>query len=219
MCGRFANHLDALHQWAGLLEDWPQAVETGFNIAPTRTIPAFTASAGMPMRWSLIAPWARQVDSRYATFNARIESIADKPAYRHAWKQSQRCLIPALGYYEWRSEGGRKQPYFVHCADGEPMVFAGIYEPARGPDFPASCAIITRPATPSMADLHPRMPVMLQPGQAGDWFDARPAQAAELAGDGQPPGLEMYAVDTRMNKPTHEGEDCIRALSDGTRHA
>lgn len=212
MCGRCANHVKALHDWEGIITDWPKDAKVGYNVAPTQTVPVFLETGGVAMRWGLIAPWAKEISSKYATFNARIETAREKPAFRHAWKQSQRCLIPAQGYYEWRTESGRKQPYFIHNADSSPVVFAGLYEPRREGGLPASCTVITRPATAEMESLHPRMPVMLQPENASDWFGESPEDAGSLADKCQPPRLNVYPVSTLVNNARNDDAKCLEVM-------
>ncbi len=212
MCGRFANHVTAMHDWAAILQDWPAAVATGFNVVPSQTIAAFTPEGGLAGRWGLVPPWSQAVSNRYATFNARLESVADKPAFRSAWSHGQRCLIPALGYYEWKTEAGGKQPYFVRAADGGPLVLAGLYEPGRGEEIPPSCTIITRPADAGLAGLHARMPVMLAPAQSDSWLRGSLAVALELALGERPAVVEVYAVSKAVNNPRNQGADLMQPL-------
>ncbi len=212
MCGRFANHVTAMHDWAAILQDWPAAVVTGFNVVPSQMIAAFTPEGGLAARWGLVPPWSQTVSSKYATFNARLESVADKPAFRSAWSHGQRCLIPALGYYEWKTEADGKQPYFVRGADGAPLVFAGLYEPGRGEDIPASCTIITRPADAGLVGLHARMPVMLAPAQSDSWLRGPLADALELALGERSAAVDVYAVSRTVNNPRNQGADLIQRL-------
>jgi len=116
VCGRFVNHIQALRGWLDILGDWPADIPTGYNVAPTQTVPAVQAQGTFPMRWGLVPAWSKEVSPKYATFNARLESASTKPAFRNAWTHSQTCLLPALGYYEWCTEQGAKRPYFVHAA-------------------------------------------------------------------------------------------------------
>lgn len=212
MCGRFANHLQHLKDWSEILGSWPTEVSRRYNVAPTQTVAAFVEDGGRAMRWGLIAPWAKEISSRYATFNARLESVAEKPAFRHAWRSSQRCLIPALGYYEWRGEKADKQPYFVHLESGQPMVFAGLYEPAREGGFPASCTILTRPARGTLEALHPRTPAMLAPEQASAWFGESPDDVLRLLEEQAPPAAGFYPVDRAVNNARYDAPDCIDPL-------
>lgn len=208
MCGRYANHVKAMHRWTKILADWPKDVETGYNVAPTQTIPVVTREGTQAMRWGLIPAWAKDEKIAYSTFNARLESAKEKPAFRHAWQKSQTCLIPALGYYEWRPEQGRKQPYFIHAADtDEPLVFAGLWE-QRDDSF--SCTMLTQPAIPeNMAHLHPRMPVMLDLDQAESWLTEGPEQT-----DLQPKiPLYYHPVSTAVNNARNQGASLTEPLA------
>ena len=82
-----------------------EEVAIGYNIAPTQMIPVVTKEGWLATRWGMIAPWSSEISSRFATFNARNETVAEKATFRGAWKEGQRCAIPALGYYEWKKEG------------------------------------------------------------------------------------------------------------------
>lgn len=193
MCGRYVDHVKKMRAWVDVLKDWPSDVKASYNVAPTQTVPIFTPDGGIGAKWSLIPAWSKDLNPKYSTFNARLEGIESKPAFRNAWKQSQRCLIPAMGYYEWKGEKGNKQPYFVYSVDGEPVVFAGLYEPARD-DKPASCTIITKAATGKMAELHSRVPVFVSLQEVGDWYTLPPASALELVSSESSVMTDYYPV-------------------------
>ncbi len=174
MCGRYANHVKDMGAWADILEDWPTDVTLGYNIAPTRTVPAFyqdreqDSTRGIGMRWGLVPAWSREINPKFATFNARSETMAEKPTFRTAWKKSQTCLVPALGYYEWQGPKGNKQPYFIRMKNREPLVMAGLWDCwKQDQEVLFSCTIITRPSEgPSPTCIHgcrlwwtPSMPV------------------------------------------------------------
>lgn len=164
MCGRFANHVKAMHGWRDILGDWPSGIPTGFNVSPTQIIPAVHSQGTCPMRWGLVPTWSKEASPKYATFNARLETVASKPAFRNAWRHSQTCIILALGYYEWRTENSVKQPYFIHMPqDRGLMVFAGLWEQRE--DL-YSCTILTRESAGNLSDLHSRMRVILSPEDA-----------------------------------------------------
>lgn len=215
MCGRFANHVHDMHRWEAILQDWPEDVALSYNVAPSQTIAMFTQDGGQGARWGLIPSWSNEIHSKYATFNARIESVSDKPAFRHAWHCQQRCLIPALGYYEWKTERGSKQPCFVRTSDCSPLVFAGLYEPGRDGQIPASCTLLTRPADKGLVGLHSRMPVMLNPEQAETWFLADGNDARELACSERAVALDVYPVSKAVNNPRNQGPSLINPISPG----
>ncbi len=106
-------------------------------------------------------------------FNARSETVAEKPSFRNAFKR-RRCLVPATGFYEWKSTPNGKQPYFCHL-DHRPFCFAAIWEhwqDAAGNEL-QTCALLTTPATGSMTRIHQRMPVVLTPQDHAEWLDHR----------------------------------------------
>jgi len=211
MCGRYSNHVKAMLDWSALLGDWPEAIPESNNIAPSQFIVTFCSEGGAAMRWGLIPSWSNEVSGKYSTFNARIESIAEKPTFRHAWGHSQRCLVPALGYYEWRSEPGGKQPYFIFSPD-QPLFFAGLFEPARGDLIPASCTILTQAARPDIAEIHTRMPVMLTLDHSQDWFESSAEQAMDLVLAEAGPGLKFHLVSKKVNNARNEGDDLIEPM-------
>jgi len=210
MCGRFANHVQAMHEWLDILGDWPADIPTGYNVAPTQIIPAVQAEGTLPMRWGLVPTWSKEAAPKYATFNARLESVADKPAFRNAWRRSQTCLVPSLGYYEWRTESGGKQPYFIHPPEpGGLLVFAGLWEQREGR---YSCTILTRPSDGELARLHGRMPVMLSPEDARCWLTDGTDSADRLGQSAVYLDARFHAVDRAVGNPRSQGEELIQPV-------
>lgn len=209
MCGRFANQLESKEAWeeyfgTPLPAEFLEEVAIGYNIAPTQMIPVVTNEGWLATRWGMIAPWSSEISSKFATFNARSETVAEKATFRGAWNDGRRCVVPALGYYEWKKEGEEKQPYFVNAASDSPICFGGLYEPAReatsGVGVPASCTIITLPASDAMASLHHRMPLM---------FDDPTAWLESNSFDGHLDDLSWHAVDKTVNNPRNQGSKLI----------
>lgn len=210
MCGRYANHVEAMYEWLDILKDWPAGIATGFNIAPTQIIPATQAQGTFPMRWGLVPSWSKEPSPKYATFNARLESVSDKPAFRNAWRHSQTCLIPALGYYEWRTEQGVKQPYFIHPLQEQGLVvFAGLWEIREGA---YSCTILTRESAGDLARLHGRMPVMLAPEDARSWLIEGTRAADRLDESKVHLDLHFHAVDRAVGNARSQGEALIQPV-------
>ena len=219
MCGRFASALKPSDAWLALMQEWSDELFNRYNVSPGSQIGAFVEGRCHAMRWGLVPAWSKQIDTRYSTFNARIEGIEDKPAYRSAWHKAKRCLVPALGYYEWRVENELKQPYFVTREDGQPLVFAGLWdECAIGDGVLRSCTIITAESAGELASLHHRMPVMLDPDAAADWLSDKAGDSARetlltrnrvvLGGP-----MKVYAVDRRVNRSSEEGPELVEPLS------
>jgi putative SOS response-associated peptidase YedK len=212
MCGRYVDHVAAMHGWTDILKDWPSEVKPGYNVAPSQLIAAFTAQGGQAMRWGLIPPWLEQA-SGFSTFNARLETAADKPSFKHAWFNSQRCLVPALGYYEWRQQEGAKQPYLVKRRDNNVLVFGALFEPSQPHVKPYSCTFLTRPASGVLLELHRVTPVFIQPQQALQWLSGSPAQAMEIATTHYADEYEYYPVSDKVNKVANQGRELIRKIS------
>ena len=220
MCGRFASALKPSDAWQALMQEWPVELFGRYNVSPTSQIGAFVDGRCHAMRWGLVPSWSKQIDTRYSTFNARIEGIEDKPAFRDAWRKGKKCLIPALGYYEWQVENEVKQPYFITREDDQPLVFAGLWDECRiGDGVLESCTIITTDSVGELEPLHDRMPVMLDVDAAADWLQD------EVGGDnsrqllltrnravlGEP--FRVYAVDRRVNRSSEEGPELVHPLS------
>jgi putative SOS response-associated peptidase YedK len=148
------------------------------------SIPAITAGADgaralQVYRWGLVPPWAKGLSFGANTINARAESIATKASFRAAF-QSRRCIIPADGYYEWKTTPGEvRQPYYFTRRDQAPLAFAGLWEAWRSPQQGAehagviyTCAIVTTQANDDVEAIHTRMPVILENDGAIDhWLD------------------------------------------------
>ncbi|MGN6413998.1 SOS response-associated peptidase [Flexivirga sp.] len=169
-----------------------------WNVAPSKQARVVLTraprddSAATPLRqlrlltWGLVPSWAKDPKIGLRMINARAETLLDKGAYRNA-ALSRRCLVPADGWYEWqasptakdRKGKPRKQPFFVHRADNEPVAFAGVYEFWRdksvADDDPnawvVSYSIVTTAAEPGMDRIHDRQPVVLDPDQWASWLD------------------------------------------------
>ncbi len=186
MCGRFAlavspETLKSHFNLSGALDLMPS-----WNIAPSLNIVTITADqAGSRQlnlrRWGLIPSWAKDAAVGNKLNNARGETVAEKPSFRSALK-TRRCLIPASGFYEWHTENGVKQPYYISLKSGEPMAFAGLWEswqPAQGEAI-ESCCIITTDANAIMEPIHERMPVIVDAEQWPLWLSAQEQKADHL---------------------------------------
>ncbi len=214
MCGRFAFYSPAeatarLFGASGSLDMKPR-----YNIAPTQDIAAIRPSDDgrelVALRWGLVPFWAKDPSIGNRMINARAETVAEKPAFRAAYRR-RRCLVPADGFYEWKKERQGKTPWLISREDGEPLAFAGLWErwtsTETGEDI-ESATLITTAANEFMAALHDRMPVILDPDTADRWL-AGGDDALGYAIDHTPP-LQAWPVDRRVNNARNEGEDLIR---------
>ncbi|MEM7323076.1 MAG: SOS response-associated peptidase [Actinomycetota bacterium] len=238
MCGRFvsASPPDELAAYFGAAE--PEGgLEPNFNVAPTNEVYAVRASDGNRMmaalRWGLVPFWAKDLKIGSRMINARSETVADKPAFRKAF-QSRRCLIPADGFYEWAKVAGQKakQPYFIHRTDGEPIVFAGMWERWKprledgktideDADVIETCTILTCGPNETMATIHDRMPVLLPPAVWDDWLSGETPMdyISSLMKPAPDDLLTLVPVSTAVNNVRNKGEELLRPLSELTESA
>jgi putative SOS response-associated peptidase YedK len=174
MCGRYALHSkpEVVALMFGLSEI--PAYAPRYNIAPASRVLIIrrngAAAVASHVRWGLVPRWAKDPSIGAKMNNARAETVAAKPSFRDAYRR-RRCLIPADGFYEWKSEGGRRQPYYIHPSSGALFAFAGLWEAWNGPDVTLeTCAIITTDANERMAAVHERMPVILPAAEHSAWL-------------------------------------------------
>lgn len=219
MCGRFAlavtpeelaNHFNLKRKVTTV----PR-----YNIAPSQQVVIIRARAReyttAAVRWGLIPHWAKDEKVGYKLINARVESIQEKPAFREAFNH-RRCLVPAIGFYEWKQDGNRKQPYFVKMKNGSLFAMAGIWESWLSPEGQKieSCAIITTAANTIVAKLHDRMPVILPKDCYGLWLDSNREGFSfpEYMRPYDPFKMTAYPVSSMVNNVKNEGEGCIRKI-------
>ncbi|HJV34286.1 SOS response-associated peptidase [Geomonas sp.] len=186
MCGRFVFDLplDLLIELFGLSA--PTAVTPNFNVAPTQRVAVIRPDeAGRPrldlLSWGLIPSWAKERSIASRMINARSETAGEKPAFRRLLK-SRRCLLPASGFYEWKSEGKRKAPLYFSLKDGSPLLLAGLWDSWRSPEGEVieSCTILTTDANELIDPFHDRMPVILPARCYRSWLQPGPDQLPPL---------------------------------------
>ncbi len=222
MCGRFSLSAppEALAEFFRLVNVPP--LPPRYNIAPTTPVAVVRAAAGgggrelAMLRWGLVPSWAKDLAIGNRLINARAETVAQKPSFRAAIR-ARRCLVAASGYYEWRSEGEGKQPYHIRRADGAPLAFAGLWETWQNAEHGTveSCTIITTEAAGAPAEIHHRMPVMLDPADFDGWLDpeqTRAEKAMPLLRSSPVEGLEVYPVSRQVNRAGFDGPACIEPL-------
>jgi putative SOS response-associated peptidase YedK len=166
MCGRYALHSSP--EVVALAFGLPEipAFVARYNIAPASQVLAVREGGAAFLRWGLVPRWAKDPAIGAKMNNARAETVAEKPSFREAFRK-RRCLIPANGFYEWKLEAGRKQPYYIHPTGGALFAFAGLWE--QWNDL-QTCAVITTEANASMAAVHGRMPVIVPPAEYSTWL-------------------------------------------------
>ena len=149
--------------------------------------------------------------------NARIETVAEKPLFRDLL-QTNRCLVPADGFYEWKKDRGGKRPYRIGLRDGGVFTMAGLWSRVHTGDGSehATCAIVTIPPNDLMKGIHDRMPALIQPEDLQVWLDPKASERDLLAAMEPYPASSMraYEVSTAVNSPARDLPDCIRPIDD-----
>jgi len=235
MCGRY-TFITTRAKGKRVFGCSPQAdLFPRYNIAPSQPVPVIRAASGTRvlqlMRWGLVPSWAKDVSIGQRMINARSETAAEKPAFRHAMMR-RRCLVPADGFYEWRKlgpttrgpRGGTrqppKQPHYIQMADEQPFAMAGLFEhwqDGHGNEL-ESCTILTTAANEMMATLHDRMPVILPAERYDAWLDPAadtPDDVARLAPLLAPFPAELMMhrpVSKHVNNPKHDDPRCIEPI-------
>jgi putative SOS response-associated peptidase YedK len=222
MCGRFTltASREVLRDLFPLF-DIPD-VTPSYNVAPTQTVLAVRVPAGRDkpelaaLKWGLVPGWADDPAIGNRLINARAETVAEKPAFRSAFRQ-RRCLVLADGFYEWQKVGRQKQPYLFRLQGGAPFAFAGLWEhwerDGRAID---SCTVRTTSANELVKPLHERMPVILAPADFARWLDPKPATGPELQALLRPypaEAMTAYPVSPQVNNARHNDAECVAPLA------
>jgi putative SOS response-associated peptidase YedK len=213
MCGRYFLHASA-EQLTALFGEMPMPrLVARYNIAPSQPVPIVRLGDNgrremVLVRWGLVPGWSKGPDSRFSMINARVETVAQKPAYRNALRY-RRCLVPADGFYEWRQGSDGKQPFVLRPADDRPLAFAGLWEhwqDDQGNEL-ESCVILVGPADAQVRPVHERMPVMLDAGSFERWLDRKlqkPEPLETLLAAQRAPRLSIYPVSRVVNSPAND---------------
>jgi putative SOS response-associated peptidase YedK len=227
MCARFVSRIMAAMERVVQVR-WHDPFELIYNAAPSMRLSVVTAGDSGPearaMKWGFIPGWWKQAQPPRLTINARSEEAPDKPMWRAAFRGT-RCLVPAVGWYEWRTESHidtatgeireLRQPHFIHLDGLEPFAFAGLWSSWRAEDGAEpllTFSILTRAASPGLAALHDRMPVVLPASTYDSWLDPANADATNLrqmVAERSVGDFRHYTVSTYVNNPRNQGERCI----------
>ncbi|MCB0909726.1 MAG: SOS response-associated peptidase [Nocardioidaceae bacterium] len=243
MCGRYASSRrpeDLVEEFEIAANRVAEPLAADYNVAPTKPVyavverPPSRESDQPPERqlrvltWGLVPSWAKDPAIGNRMINARMETVADKPAFRRAFA-ARRCLLPADGYFEWYptdqlGKGGKpvKQPFFIRPADHGILAMAGLYEiwrdPAKADDEPDrfrwTCTVITTQAEDAVGHIHDRMPLMVEPDRWGRWLDPRVSgdDLLDLLVPAAPGRLEAYPVATLVNNVRNNGAELLDPL-------
>ena len=221
MCGRYVLDVPAVEAAEALgvvvhgLEDDPVLSRPRYNICPTQTVLAVRAGEegreGAAMRWGFLPHWYKTPTDGPLIINARSETVAEKPAFRKAVRE-RRCLIPASGFYEWRSSDPRpKTPFFFHAPEHPLFTFAGIWRTwrAEGHEPVDTCAIVTCDANDAMRPIHHRLPVVIGAQDRGLWLGEEGKGAARLMRPVPDDFFAMREIGRAVNSPRSDGPSLI----------
>jgi putative SOS response-associated peptidase YedK len=198
-----------------------------YNIAPTQDVLVirYNPKSGQrsldTLRWGLIPYWAKDPRIAYKTINARVETVETAPSYREAFKK-RRCLIPADGFYEWRTLGGAKIPFSIGMKDDRPFTFAGLWEGWKDPvseEWQRTCTIITGDPNELVAQVHTRMPVILPEEHHAKWLgEIDDGDLKELLKPFPADQMKMWPISQRVNSPKNDDASLLEPLDTQTSH-
>ena len=217
MCARFTirTPADLLAERFGLLQ--VPDLRPRFNVSPTQAIPVIGAKAGghgrglAMFKWGFVPHWA-QDDSGPKPVNAKAETVAQSVMFGDSLRK-RRCLVPADGFYEWRTVNKKKLPVWFHRTDNAPFAFAGVWDVwpgPRGKEF--TVAILTTEPNELTKAVHNRMPVILKPDDEAAWLDPAvkdPDKLMSLVGPYPAEWMSADPANPALNKPSYEGPDCL----------
>ena len=225
MCGRIVNRMQPGYlrekfdeaKAAEILEE--PGLLPRFNLAPTEFLPGIRLDEQDDetwdvFRWGLIPRWAKPDRIPDKTFNARSETMAEKPTFRDAWKK-RRCILPVSGYYEWTGEPGDKQPFFFHRSDESPLILAGLWETWKhGDNVVDSCTVITRPSSGILSSYHHRMPVFLDPDNVMTWLKGPESAAQAMIDHDETDGIDVFPVSREVNNFRNDYASLIEPIAE-----
>ncbi|MFC4905909.1 SOS response-associated peptidase [Actinomadura gamaensis] len=249
MCGRYATtraRQELLDQFAIQADETGGDLEPDYNVAPTKQVPAVLVRRPggeggddeealrqlRTLRWGLVPSWAKDLSIGARMINARVETVAEKPAYRRAFAR-RRCLLPADGYFEWytlqddpavdekgKKRKPRKQPFYIHPKDGAIMAMAGLYELWKSPEdeWVWTCTVITTDAPDDLGRIHDRMPMIVTPDRWDAWLDPALTAADEVRGLLTPAmagTMDAHPVSTAVNNVRNNGAQLIEPATNG----
>lgn len=247
MCGRYAasRNPDDLVEEFEVVARPEETLEPDYNVAPTKKVYAVMDRAPREdkaaarrrelavVRWGLVPSWAKDASIGSRMINARMETVAEKPAYKRAFAK-RRCLLPADGYYEWytpqdgpKGKNGKplKQPFFIHPADGGVLAMAGLYELWRDPSkedgdpdaWLMTTTVLTTTAEDAVGMIHDRMPMFVEPDRWAQWLDpaidGTTSDLTSLLVPAAPGRLDAYPVSTAVNAVRNNGPELVEPLA------
>lgn len=217
MCGRFVINMpsDLMAQLFDAVpaNDLPNV--PNFNVCPTTQVHVVSGGDGGrklgAMRWGFLPHWYKAPNAGPLLINARAETIAEKPAFRAACRE-RRCILPMSGFYEWTRTRDKRLPWYITRTDGAPMAMAAVWQ-NWGEDKQPTCAVVTTEATGPMAEIHHRVPVLLEQDDWGLWLGEQGKGAATLMHAPADDILQFHRVDPKVNSNRASGPELIEPIS------
>ena len=219
MCGRyvFVAPNGEVERLFDVRADAP--IPPNFNIAPTQPVLIIRLDEKgkrelAAVEWGLVPEWKKELGDSKPLINARIETVEVKPSFRSSIKR-RRCLVPFTGWYEWKTVGGRKQPFLVKPVEGGPMAFAGIWSVWHGPNgdfWLETMAILTAPTEGPMKSLHPRRPLVVRPEDYTAWLsphDPLPRGFLQNFAFVPETAFHWHPVSAKVNNVRFNGPECL----------
>ena len=220
MCGRYASSRGAeyLVDHFDVEEPPEQALPPSWNVAPTDPVHVVAVRHERRRlavaRWGLVPSWKKDTKGAARLINARRETVTTTPAFRSAFAR-RRCLVPADGYYEWTTEDGHKQPWFLTSRDGSPLAMAGLYEVRKDDDGTAlwTCTVLTTSAPDELGQIHDRTPLLVPRDDWTRWLDPEVADPGQdLLVPGTPGVLDAWRVDRAVGNVRAEGPQLVEPV-------
>lgn len=218
MCGRIVSY-SSIEDIASAMDAIPDpiakaAYQPSYNIPPSQPLlivcPVGDGEARqrrlLLASWGLLPHWAKDMSLAFKTFNARAETVREKPSFRGAFKY-RRCLIPVDGYYEWKRSGKTKQPYYFSRTNGQSLALAGLFELWR--EERLTCTVITTEANELASEVHHRMPVVVEQENWQGWLEGRPDDAYKILKPASENVLSNYQVNTSVNSVKADAPELI----------
>lgn len=223
MCGR-VTQFSRWEEVARSLGAPAVAAAPRYNISPGTSLQCLRREQGRllneAIHWGFTPAWAAPEAGEAGHANARAEGIFDKPTFRDA-ARLRRCIVPVDGYYEWKTEGRMKLPYYFRAADGGALAFAGLWSlqvvPGGAPR--RTLCLLTVAPNREAAEVHSRMPVLLAPEQRAEWLSERPLDAAAFAAFARTApdrSLSLHRVSADVNRAGLDAPHLVEALKGAT---
>jgi putative SOS response-associated peptidase YedK len=220
MCGRYAIVPSTAFTERFQIENLPEDLSPSYNVAPGSAMPIVVRNSPnrvVQMQWGLIPFWSKAPSTGYRTINARAETVATAPSFRHSFRK-KRCLVPASAFYEWKQTARGKVPYAIRLIDTDLFAFAGLYDiwkDAEGNERKTYTIITTAPNS-LVAPIHNRMPVILDRKDEDMWLSGEltdPEPLLQLLLPYPADAMEAYVVSTAVNNPKNDGEELLQPVT------